>query len=244
MSHWGDHIGEMPNQRLLDDTSIEAILHGRNVPSELEALASAVCVLRETARQPVQPSPELTAFMAAGGYDPYRDRRPSRWQAASAKLAGTSLRLKIAAGFAAGLTGVTGMAAAAGELPETMQASVETAVAFVTPMDFTALPAPAKVAVEQPQVIDGQKHSGRARADGQPKAAVALQAVPTPTPTPTTHADADADAEPTPTPTPTRHRNRRRLRRRRRHRNRHPRRNRHSRRRPLNRIPGPISGRR
>ena len=90
-------------------------------------------------------------------------------------------------------------AAATGELPETMQASVETAVAFVTPMDFTALPAPAKVAVEQPQVIDGQKHSGRARGpDGQPKAAVAVEAVPTPTtPTPT------PTLSPTPTPTPT-----------------------------------------
>lgn len=128
MSHPSDGLGEMPTQRLLDDASVEAVLAGRLVPSELEELASAVGVLRETARRPVRPSFELTEFMASGGLTSVRQQRPTRWHTASSKLAGMSLRIKLSVGVAAGLTGLTGAAAAAGELPDAVQASVEIAV--------------------------------------------------------------------------------------------------------------------
>jgi hypothetical protein len=128
VSYWGDHIGEMPTQRLLDDASVEALLEGRPVPSDLEALAGAVAVLRETARRPVPPSRELREFMATGGASGIQRQPSTRWQPASFWLAGMSLRIKLTAGVAAGLTGLTGAAAAAGELPEPVQATVETAV--------------------------------------------------------------------------------------------------------------------
>jgi hypothetical protein len=127
VSHWGDDIGEMPTQRLLDDASVEALLEGRLVPAELDALASAVGVLRETARRPVPPSQELIEFMATVGSG-VRPERAARWHSGSSRLASLSLRIKLAVGFAAGLTGLTGAAAAAGELPPEVQAGVETAV--------------------------------------------------------------------------------------------------------------------
>jgi hypothetical protein len=128
VSYWGDHIGEMPTQRLLDDASVEALLEGRPVPSDLEALAGVVAVLREAARRPVPPSRELREFMATGGASGIQRQPSTRWRPASFWLAGMSLRIKLAAGVAAGLSGLTGAAAAAGELPEPVQASVETAV--------------------------------------------------------------------------------------------------------------------
>jgi hypothetical protein len=210
--HWGDDIGEMPTQRLLDDASVEAILGGRQVPSELEPLASAVGALRETARQTVRPSAELSAFMAAGGFDRRREQPLTGWQAASAKLAGTSLRLKLAAAFAAGLTGLTGVAAAAREFPQAVQASVQTAVAFVPPMELIAEPAQDGATVEQTQEIDGRKFSRRARGQGDPPKPVLLPdilATPTPTPSPVPEVvgvpqpDGTPSATPTPTPTST-----------------------------------------
>jgi hypothetical protein len=211
--HWGDDIGEMPTQRLLDDASAEAILGGRQVPSELEPLASAIAVLRETARQPVRPSAELSAFMAAGGFHPRREQRSTGWQAASKRLAGMSLRLKLAAGFAAGLTGLTGVAAAALEFPETVRASVQTAVAFVPPVDLIAEPEHTEETVQQPQEIDGRKFSGRARGPGdEPKTALApgtTLVTPTPTESPPPEAvvapqpAGTPSAMPTPMPTPT-----------------------------------------
>ena len=201
----------MPSQRLLDDASAEAILSGRQVPPELEPLAGAIGVLRETTRQPVRPSPELSAFMAAGGFHPRREQRSTGWQAASERLAGTSLRLKLAAGFAAGLTGLTGVAAAALEYPETVRASVQTAVAFVPPVDLIAESEHTKETVEQPQEIDGRKFSGRARGPGdQPKTALAPgTTLVTPTPTESAVPEAVVAPEPAdtpsamPTPTPT-----------------------------------------
>jgi hypothetical protein len=133
VSHWGDHLGEMPTQRLLDDASVEAVIEGRLVPSDLYALASVVSVLRETARQPVRPSHELAAFMARGGCGGIRRQPSTRWHVAASRLAGMSLRIKLAAGVAAGLTGLTGAAAAAGEMPDAVQASVETAVETAVP---------------------------------------------------------------------------------------------------------------
>jgi hypothetical protein len=133
VSHWGDHISEMPTQRLLDDASVEAVIEGRPVPSDLYALASVVSVLRETARHPVRPSHELAEFMARGGCGGIRRQPSTRWHVAASRLAGMSLRFKLAAGVAAGLTGLTGAAAAAGEMPDAVQASVETAVETAVP---------------------------------------------------------------------------------------------------------------
>jgi hypothetical protein len=127
VSRWGDDIGEMPTQRLLDDASVEALLEGRLVPAELDALASAVGVLRETARRPVPPSQELIEFMATAR-SRVRPERVTGRHTASSRLAGMSLRIKLAVGVAAGITGLTGAAAAAGELPPEVQAGVETAV--------------------------------------------------------------------------------------------------------------------
>jgi hypothetical protein len=197
--------------RLLDDASAEAILGGRQVPSELEPLASAIGVLRETARQPVRPSAELSAFMAAGGFNPRREQRSTGWQAASERLAGMSLRLKLAAGFAAGLTGLTGVAAAALEFPETARASVQTAVAFVPPVDLIAEPEDTTETVEQPQEIDGRKFSGRALGPAdKPKTAPAPgTALVTPTPTESSTPEGVVASQPAdapsamPTPTPT-----------------------------------------
>ena len=222
MRHWGDDIGEMPDQRLLDDASVEALLGGRSVPPELERLAGAVAVLRETARQPVRPTPELSAFMAAGGFDPRRDHQPTGWEAASARLAGMSLRLKLAAGFAAGLTGLTGVAAAAQELPVTVQASVETAAEFVAPMDVItelpqavresvetavelvtpiefAEPDKAKVAVEQMDPEDATKNEAPLIGGGPAVPPAIASPAPAPSPSP----GVSVPAEPTPTPTPT-----------------------------------------
>ena len=203
MRHWGDDIGEMPTQRLLDDAAAEAIFDGRQVPPELEPLASAIGVLRETARQPVRPSAELSAFMAAGGFDPRQEQRSTGWQAASAWLAGTSLRIKLAAGFAVGLTGLTGVAAAAIEYPETVLASVQTAVAFVPPVDLIAEP-------EQANPTGETKFSGRVGEPGDPpKTALVSGTLATPTPTKSATPEAAAvpqpggTASPTSTPSPT-----------------------------------------
>ncbi len=210
MRHWGDDKGEMPTQRLLDDAAAEAILDRRQVPPELERLAGAIGVLRETARQPVRPSAELSAFMAAGGLDPRREQHSTGWQAASARLAGTSLRLKLAAGFAVGLTGLTGVAAAALEYPETVLASVQTAVAFVPPVDLIAEPEQADASGGQTQQIDGPKFSGRAGEPGDPaKGALVSGTLATPTPTESPGPEAVIGPQPegspgaTPTPTPT-----------------------------------------
>jgi hypothetical protein len=161
----GDDIGEMPTQRLLDDAAVEAILQGRPVPSELAGVASAVGVLRETAGRPVRPSLELAEFIATGGAGSYHQAELTRWRSVSTKLAGMSLRLKLAAGVAAGLTGLTGAAAAAGELPPAVQAgvdsavatvvdtaadSVEAAVEFVTPIEFPEERVSSKGHIDQP----------------------------------------------------------------------------------------------
>jgi hypothetical protein len=233
VSRYGDDLGEMPTQRLLDDASVEAVLEGRLVPSELAELASVVGVLRETASRPVQPSFELAAFMAAGGLAPLDLQQPSRWRVASSKLAGMSMRLKLAAGVAAGITGLTGAAAAAGELPPPVQESVEiaveavvdgavvtvevaangveAAVEFVTPIEFPDERVSSKGHIEQPgkpAVLTKDTEVA-----DQPPYAVDAEvppaiASPTPSPSPTLEVPAvppAAPPEPTTesTPTPT-----------------------------------------
>jgi hypothetical protein len=230
---YGDDLGEMPTQRLLDDALVEAVLEGRLVPSELAELASVVGVLRETASQPVQPSFELAAFMAAGGLAPLDLRQPSRWRVASSKLAGMSMRLKLAAGVAAGMTGLTGAAAAAGELPPPVQEGVVTAVEivvdgavetvevaangveavveFATPIEFPDERVSSKGHIEQPGKSAALTNDTEV-AD-QPPYAVdvgvpATIASPTPSPSPTFEVPvvppaAEPTTESTPTPTPT-----------------------------------------
>ena len=121
-----------------------------------------------------------------------------------------SLRLKLAAGFAVGLTGLTGVAAAALEFPETARASVQTAVAFVPPVNLIAEPEHTEGTVEQPQEIDGRKFSGRAGPGDKPKTAPTPDTTlvtPTPTQSPPTEAlvapqpAGTPSAVPTPTPT-------------------------------------------
>jgi hypothetical protein len=232
VSHYSDGLGEMPTQRLLDDASVEAVLAGRLVPSELEELASAVGVLRETARRPVRPSLELTQFMASGGLAAsIREQQPTRWHTASSKLAGMSLRIKLAVGVAAGMTGLTGAAAAAGELPDAVQASVEVvetvvekaaesvevaaagveeAVEFVTQKEFPDGRVSSK-GIEQPGKPDGPGEPTDAASslpyavDVEVPPAIAS---PTPIPSPTPTAPAvpppvlEPPADPTPPPSP------------------------------------------
>jgi hypothetical protein len=227
VSHLGDDIGEMPNQRLLDDASVEAVLDGRLVPSELSALAGAVGALRDTEWRPVRPSRELAEFMAAGGFHAKHRPHAARWHAASSRLARMSLRVKLAAGFAAGLSGLTGAAAAAGELPNVVQASVETAVEFVTPIDVVQPTIETAVELVTPIEFHDERVSFKGTADraqkiddlesgpaipgGQLPYAVSVSvpaqiATPTPTESPTP-APSPSATEPgvvlTPTPTST-----------------------------------------
>jgi hypothetical protein len=222
VSRPGDDIGEMPNQRLLDDASVEAVLEGRSVPSDLDALASVVGVLRETARRPIRPSHELAQFMSTGGL--HRRHRFASWHPVSSALAGTSVRLKLAAGLAAGLTGVTGAAAAAGELPDVVQASVETGVSLITPIDLVdklpqTVQAGVQTAVQFVTPIDviGEPETAKGTADqvqfvaglafdapGIPPT-IALDVVepqPTASPTPAATRSAPDPVAPFPVPTP------------------------------------------
>jgi hypothetical protein len=130
VSDWGDYGGDMFTRRPLDDASVEAVLRGGQVPAELEPLAGAVRMIRSTALETVRPSAELASRMATGVF-PVDDVKRSTLS----KLAAMSLRAKIATGFAAALTGLTG-ATAAGALPDAAQQRVETAIESVTPIDF------------------------------------------------------------------------------------------------------------
>ncbi|HEX2362039.1 MAG TPA: hypothetical protein VHI11_08215 [Jiangellaceae bacterium] len=196
----------MPNERLLDDASVEAVLDGRSVPSDLDALANAVGVLRETARRPIRPSHELAQFMSTGGL--HRRHRFASWRSVSSTLAGTSVRLKLVAGLAAGLTGVTGAAAAAGELPDVVQASVDTGVSLITPIDLIdklpqTVQAGVQTAVEFVTPIDviGEPETAKGTADQVEFVAGLAFDAPA---IPSTIAMDAVDPEPTASPTPTR----------------------------------------
>lgn len=126
-------------QQELDDATVEAVLRGGPVPTELEPLAAALRALRALPGQPVRPSVELAARMATGDFASAVAPRPSRRSAgryaARRRLAALPLRAKIAAGSAIVLGGFAS-ATAAGALPEPAQQGVESVIEAVTPFEF------------------------------------------------------------------------------------------------------------
>ena len=135
MSGWGDHGGEMPTRRPIDDASAEALLRGAAVPREMEPLAGLIRAIRSTAGQPVRPNRELAERMAAGVFVVEDvDSRTTVGRALS-RLAALSLRTKVVTGLVATMTGLTGVTAA-GALPDAAQARVESAIESITPIDF------------------------------------------------------------------------------------------------------------
>jgi hypothetical protein len=138
-----DYLDEMPASRPLDDATAEDLFAGRPVPSDLEPLATMMQALRDVSRQPVPPSAELAARMAAGtavmapaGPGPAGGRLPrtARRVAATAGRVGWAAKLAVA-GAAVSVVGV-GSAGFAGTLPEPVQDRFETAVESVTPFQF------------------------------------------------------------------------------------------------------------
>ena len=140
MTGWRDYRGEMYAQRELDDATVGAVLRGGPVPADLEPLAAALGALRALPEQPVRPSVELAARMAAGDFASAVAPRPSRRSAgryaARRRLSGLPLRVKVAAGGVLALGGLFS-ATAAGALPEEAQEGVESVIEAITPFEFT-----------------------------------------------------------------------------------------------------------
>jgi hypothetical protein len=160
----------MPGQAVLDDTAVEAVLHGGAVASELEPLASFVGSIRTVATRPVRPSRELADRMASGVFLTGRVRR-TRVRRSSSKVGAMSLRAKVVIGSAAALTGLTGVTAA-GALPDAAQQRVETMIEFVTPIEFADRVEFGHEVADDAQDggVDGLEISERARELGQPSA--------------------------------------------------------------------------
>jgi hypothetical protein len=157
----------MPGQTVLDDAAVEAVLRGAAVAPELEPLASFVDSIRTAATRPVRPSRELADRMASGVFVTARARR-TRVRRSSSKVAAMSLRTKVAAGCAAALTGLTGVAAA-GALPDAAQERVETMIESVTPIEFPDRAGFGQEVADDAQDggVDGQQISERAREQGR-----------------------------------------------------------------------------
>lgn len=162
----GDDRSERSEPGQIDDAAIEALLTGQVVADELAPLARVVATCREAACQPVRPTGELAARMAAGAFHASaghrhhvvngakRDRqpaaatpRPRRWRVAMigglvtavAKLAGLSVPVKAGAAGGIALAGL-GTAGLAGALPDPAQDRFDTIVETVVPGEK---PAPA-----------------------------------------------------------------------------------------------------
>jgi hypothetical protein len=134
-----DYRDEMYAQREIDDTTVETVLRGGPVPADLEPLTAALGALRALPEQPVRPSDELAARMAAGDFASAVAPRPSRRSAgrhaARRRLATMPLRAKIAAGGVMVLGGLA-TATVAGALPGPAQQGVQTVIEMVTPIEF------------------------------------------------------------------------------------------------------------
>jgi hypothetical protein len=142
-----DYLDEMPASRPLDDATAEDLFAGRPVPPDLEPLATMMQALRDVSRQPVPPSAELAARMAAGtavvvpagpglagGRLPRTARRVAATVAATAGRIGWAARLAVA-GAAVSVIGISS-AGFAGTLPGPVQDRFETTVESVTPYQF------------------------------------------------------------------------------------------------------------
>jgi hypothetical protein len=210
VSDWRDYPGEMPPLREIDDVTAEAVLRGDDVPAHLEPLVTAIAALRATPEQPVRPSAELAARMAAGDFAsaaaPPRSRRSAgryvahtaRHRGARRKLATLPVRVKVAAAVAFAAGGLA-TATAAGALPEPAQQRMQSVIESVTPIDF---PEPADFGREiaddaRDGGVDGRDVSEKARQLGtKPDQAGDRPAPPAKTDRPPT-GDVPADSRPT-----------------------------------------------
>jgi hypothetical protein len=145
-----DYPGEMPAILRIDDLTAEELLAGRPVAPELDSLATMLRALQEVAEQPVPPSAELAARMAAGDFPlvaagaqhsavGWFERRAVRHRLRRVFGTGsTAVRVAgrlAAAGVAVSVLGV-GTAGFAGSLPSPVQNRFEHVVESVTPFRF------------------------------------------------------------------------------------------------------------
>ena len=143
MTGTGDHDPEMPAAPLLDEVTIDAILHGDDAPHGVRNLAAfAAGVMAVGEEPPPQPSPQLAAFLAHGAPTLAVERATvvvpavTRRRSALARVAGVSLVAKISVATTAAAAGVVG-AGAAGMLPGPAGGFVRDAIEVVTPVEFT-----------------------------------------------------------------------------------------------------------
>jgi hypothetical protein len=212
VSGWGDHVSGMSTQTL-DDASVEAVLTGRPVPGELEGMTEAVELIRSVAQRPVRPSPELAELLVTGRFRASRRCRVATGTTLT-KLSAMSLRVKVATGIAAGLSGLTGVAAA-GEISDAVQESVAvvqegvaSAVEMVIPIDLAKPKASVDAAEDAPAEggfpAEVSKHAHEVDSPVVPSPQPSTSATPAPSPTPTTESATPQPSEsPTPEPTPT-----------------------------------------
>ena len=145
MSRSGDGRTEMTTTALSDDATVEAILQRTWIPSggdgwaDLAALADAVDAIRRSADDAVPPTAELARRIATGDFAGVTPTPPAQDDSARARLrrrlAAMSLRTRAVTVLAAGVTGLTGVAAA-GALPGPAQDGVESVIESVTPIEF------------------------------------------------------------------------------------------------------------
>ncbi len=143
MTGTGDHGPEMPAAPLLDEVTIDAILHGDDAPHGVRNLAAfAAGVMAVGEEPPPQPSPQLAAFLAHGGPTLAVERATvvvpavTRRRSALARVAGVSLVAKISVATTAAAAVVVG-AGATGMLPGPASGVVRDAIEVVTPVEFT-----------------------------------------------------------------------------------------------------------
>jgi len=159
MNDSGDDEGEMTAHPRLDDATIEALLSGRPVPPECDALTAFIAEMRSVADQPVEPSARLASMMASGvftdtsdlsatagshdtgsallgsGLPMWRRLRVAAGQvlaAVAAKLAGMGVAAKGIAVATAAVAAV-GTAGAAGALPGSVQDTFDSVVTNEAP---------------------------------------------------------------------------------------------------------------
>lgn len=135
----------MTTTALSDDATVEAILQRTWIPSggdgwaDLAALAETVDAIRRSADDAVPPTAELARRIATGDFAGITPTPPAQDDSARARLrrrlATMSLRSRAVTVLAAGVTGLTGVAAA-GALPGPAQDGVESVIESVTPIEF------------------------------------------------------------------------------------------------------------
>lgn len=168
----------MHTQRALDDATAEAVLRGDSLPAEFEPLARAVAALRTVPEQPVQPSAELAARMAAGDFASAAAPRPSRrsaghhvarHRATRRRLTALPLRVKVGAAVALAVGGLSS-ATAAGALPQPAQQHIESVIESVTPIEFPARSDFGHEVADDARDggVDGREVSDKAKEQGRP----------------------------------------------------------------------------